>query len=95
MPVIFLFFLHEYGNALTDLNVPVAGHRGLPGADVGVASQHFEGRRLSSPIDSQEAEALTGQKETGPVNARTRSAETLARPRRQRERRTADIPAHL
>ena len=52
----------DQGRFLTDLYVPVTSHGGLPGADIGVTSQHFEGRRLSGSINSQKTKALTGQK---------------------------------
>lgn len=55
--------LYRPGTLLTDLYVPVTSHSRLPRADISVTSQHFEGRRLSSSINSQETEALTGQKD--------------------------------
>lgn len=42
--------------------VPVPRHSGLPRAGVRVTSQHFEGGRLSSPVNSQQTEALMAQK---------------------------------
>ncbi len=49
---------------LTDLCVPVTSNGRLPRADISVTSQHFEGRRLSSSVNSQETEALTEQNTT-------------------------------
>lgn len=42
--------------------VPVPRHSGLPRAGIRVTSQHFEGGRLSSSVNSQQTEALTAQK---------------------------------
>lgn len=59
--ITFSFFMVLSGEQ-QQMVVPVPHHSGLPRADVCVASQHFEGGRLSSSVNPQQAEALTAQK---------------------------------
>lgn len=47
---------------LRELNLPVTSYCCVPRGCVSVASQHFEGGRLACSVNSQQTEALTGQK---------------------------------